>query len=349
MRLLNKMRLKIFSWLPLAFCLSPGLATDILTFENGDRLTGEIKKLADKQVSLKTAYAGTIQIEWQMLDGFSSDRRFEVEIERGRKYRGKVVLAGGKLEVATAEETISLPQDRVVGLVPRVEKGKRNLWREVEGTLDLGYNWTRGHSRLNQSSFLAKAAYQQGDYRISGNISSILSRQDDAAPTSRQTAGTRLDRFINPRLFYVALGSFERNDRQRLNFRTVLGSGLGWTLIRNKKAELSLIGGLSFTGERFRAGEELAAPPTTRSGGGLARVEWKVDLIDWIEFTSKLTAHPNLRDAEDYRLEYDGAIRLPLSKNLSWSLSFYDRFAHRPPVDVQRNDYGLVSALGISF
>ena len=78
-------------------------------------------------------------------------------------------------------------------------------------------------------------------------------------------------------------------------------------------------------------------------------VEWKAVLMDKIHLSSKLTAHPNLSGAEDYRLAYDGSLRLLLSKKLSWSLSFYDRFVSRPPVPVQRNDSGLVSAFGIAF
>jgi len=339
----------VFLWLLLAWGSAPGLAVDVLKMENGDRLTGEVKKVAGQRVFLKTAYAGTVQIDWLKLKEFSSDRRFEVEVESGRKYRGKLGLAEGKLTVESAKETVSVEKDRVVGLAPRAEKGEGSLWREVEGTLDLGYNLTRGHSRLHQSSLLATAEYDQGHYKISGGLSSMLSRHEDTDPTSRQAARIRLDRFIDPHLFHFALGNFERNDRQRLNYRTLLGSGLGWTLIKNKKAELALIGGLTFTGERFRRDEGVAASPNIRSGEGLAGVEWKVHLFDWIEFTSKLTTHPNLRDAEDYRLEYDGAMRMPLSKNLSWSLSFYDRYAHRPPVRVQRNDFGLVSAVGIHF
>ena len=350
MRLVQDIRPSIlFPWLLLACGPAPGLAVDVLTMKNGDRLTGEVKSVTGQRVFLKTAYAGTIRIDWLKLKGFSSDRRFEVEIDRGPKYRGKLVLAEGKLTVATAKETVTVEKDRVVGLAPKAEREKVSLWREVEGTLDLGYNLTRGHSRLHQSSFLAKADYDQGHYKISGDLSSILSQQDDAEPTSRQTARIRLDRFYNPQFFHFALGHFERNDRQRLNYRALLGSGLGWTLIKNKKAELSLMGGLTFTGERFRADEGVAAPPNIRSGEGLVGVEWKVELFDWIEFTSKLTTHPNLGDAEDYRLEYDSTMRMPLSKNLSWSLSFYDRYAHRPPVRVRRNDLGLISAFGIHF
>ena len=78
-------------------------------------------------------------------------------------------------------------------------------------------------------------------------------------------------------------------------------------------------------------------------------VEWKTVLRGRIQLSSKLLAHPSLASREDYRLAYDGTLRLPLSKNLSWSLSIYERFVSRPPVQVRRNDSGLVSAFGIGF
>ena len=350
MHLVNNMRPSIvFLWL-LLFCgPASGLAVDVLKMENSDRLTGEVKKVTGQRVFLKTAYAGTIQVDWLKLEGFSSDRRFEVEVERGRKYQGKLVLAKGKLTVATAKETVSVEKDRVVGIAPKAEKEEGSLWREVEGTLDLGYNLTRGNSQLDQSSFLAQGLYDRGHYKISGDASSIFGRQDDADPTSRQTVGLRVDWFVNPRVFRFALGTFEHNDRQRLNFRTVLGGGLGRTLLKTKRNELALLGGVTFTGERFRGESGTSESPVRRSGEGLAGVEWKTVLRKRIQLSSKLTAHPNLGSSEDYRLAFDGSLRLLFSKNLSWSLTFYDRFVSRPPVQVRRNDSGLVSAFGIGF
>lgn len=350
MHLVNNMRPStVFLCLLLACGTVSGLAADVLKMENGDRLTGEVKSLAGERVFLKTAYAGTIQIDWLKLEGFSSDRRFEVEVERGRTYRGKLGLAEGKLTVATATGTVSVEKDRVVGLAPKSEREKGDLWRQVEGTLDLGFNLTRGNSRLDQSSLLAQGLYDQGHYKISGDISSIFGRQDDAAPTSRQTAGLRADWFVNPRVFRFALATIEHNDRQRLNFRAALGGGLGRTLFKTRRNELALLGGVTLTAERFRGELETSQPPVRRAAEGLVGVEWKTLLRGGIQLSSKLLVHPSLASREDYRLAYDGTLRLPLSKNLSWSLSIYERFVSRPPVQVRRNDSGLVSAFGIGF
>ena len=350
MRLVNNICTAVFFLCLLLVCGSTTVfAAEVLKLENGDRLTGEVKRVVAQRVFLKTSYAGTIQIDWLKLDGFSSDRWFEVEVETGRKYRGKLVLNEGKLQVATTKETVSVQKDQVLELVPKTEKKVGSIWREVEGTLDLGYNLTRGNSQLDQSSFLAQALYDQGHYKISGDASSIFGRQDDSAPTSRQTAGARFDWFVNPQVFRFALGTFEHNDRQRLNARTVVGGGLGRTLVKTKRAELTLLGGVTFTGERFRGETGSTEPPVRRSGEGLVGVEWKTVLKNRIHLSSKLIAHPNLRSSEHYRFAYDGSLRLLFFKNLSWSLSFYDRFVSQPLVQVQRNDFGLISAFGIGF
>jgi hypothetical protein len=34
---------------------------------------------------------------------------------------------------------------------------------------------------------------------------------------------------------------------------------------------------------------------------------------------------------------------------MTWSVKLFDRFDSEPPLDVQRNDYGIVSAFGFSF
>ena len=37
--------------------------------QNSDRISGEIEKLEGKHLSVKTAYAGVIEIDWTMVQG----------------------------------------------------------------------------------------------------------------------------------------------------------------------------------------------------------------------------------------------------------------------------------------
>ena len=44
------------------------LEADTVLLVNSDRLSGEIQKLEDKRLYLRTAYAGVIEIDWSMVD-----------------------------------------------------------------------------------------------------------------------------------------------------------------------------------------------------------------------------------------------------------------------------------------
>ena len=110
--------------------------------------------------------------------------------------------------------------------------------------------------------------------------------------------------------------------------------------------------GLTVINEQFRL-EPDDSPPLhgPRSVEGLVAIDHKTTWIQGIDVTSKLSFLPNvLAQGGRFRLEYDGTVRVPLVKSFSWSLTLFDRFDSSPPQeDVQRNDFGVVSALGFSF
>ena len=343
----KKLQPKLFFSLFLVLFWTIQIIGDSLTLVNGDKLTGKIQYLSNKKILLKTSYAGTLEINWSMLDLLKSDDQFDVEVETGRLYRGKIFLSEGRLKITSNQKKVLLAQDLIIGITPQIEE-QRSSWQRVDGNLDLGYNLTRGNAHLNQSSLLANGEYKYEDYKITGDLASIFSRQDNADATSRQSADVRFDWFVNPQLFRFFLGSFEHNDQQQLNFRTTLGGGLGRTLIKRKNTELYLLGGVTFMAERFRQNNG-TRPSTTGSGESLTGLDLRADLFGWALFTSTISALPNLNALGQYRLEYDSTLRFPLFKNLSWSVSFYDRFISNPPTTVKKNDYGLISSFGIGF
>ena len=100
--------------------------------------------------------------------------------------------------------------------------------------------------------------------------------------------------------------------------------------------------------ERFRHNNE-NNPAITSSGESLTGLDLRTDLFGWVRLTNTISALPNLNALGQYRLECDSTLRFPIFRNLSWSVSFYDRFISNPPAAVKKNDYGLVSSFGIGF
>ena len=328
-------------------CTAP-LTADVVLLSNGDRLTGDVLELKSAKLSLKTGYAGTIEIDWREVKSLNTEGPFQLEDENGVRYQGTIRAGKQGVEVV-GPEVVSVDLSDVVGMTPGGEPP--GFWKVLAGSIDVGYNFIRGNSRLNQSSLAVQTEYRQERYRLSGSVTSLFSRQDDSEPTSRQTADARYDRYINPRRFSFVLAGFERDDRQKLNLRSRAGGGFGFALLQNQKTELSLLAGMTFINEQFRT--EPAAPPRARlsSAEALAGIEYKTTWIPGIDITSKLSFLPSVAIQRGrYRLEYDGTMRVPLVKGFNWNVTLFNRFDSAPPqAGVQRNDYGVVSALGYSF
>ena len=148
---------------------------DIVLTSNGDRLSGEIEKLANRRVSLRTNYAGTIEINWGMVDQLTTENVFEVELSTGFRYTGSLKILGEALEVRNEEEVYRLDLANVIGISPKKEEKEPGFWETVEGTLDLGYNFRRGNSKLNQSTLIARAERRTEARKMSYGLSSIYS------------------------------------------------------------------------------------------------------------------------------------------------------------------------------
>ena len=58
------------------------MISDSLILVNGDKLTGKIQNLSNNQISLKTNYAGTLEINWGMLDLLNSDKNLMWKLKR---------------------------------------------------------------------------------------------------------------------------------------------------------------------------------------------------------------------------------------------------------------------------
>ena len=335
--------------LPLTLLLlaATGARADTVVLTNGDRLTGEIQKLSGGKLLLKTTYAGGIQIDWKMIDKLTTEAPVEVEVQSGKRYTGKIQSADGGMEIVTADKRTPLTPPQVVAM-SRVSDGGPGFWQRLEGDVDVGYNLTRGNSRLTQSSVGLDGQYRKPGYKVQASASSIFSRQNDAAATSRQSANLRYDKFLGLRLLAFAVGGLERNDRKRLNLRSTAGGGFGWRLQKTQNSELSVLAGLTYTNEQFQAAADGIAPGDS-FGEGLLGLEWNTTPFDRVRFTTSLSGRPSLAGSGRYRIEYDSSVRISLISRFTWSLRLFDRFDSDPPIAVQRNDYGLVSAFGFAF
>ena len=79
--------------------------TDVVFFQNGDRLTGEVKSLERGRLRFKTDATDTISIEWDDVAYLSSDRNIQVETDEGQRFLGHLNRASNASAVIIATES----------------------------------------------------------------------------------------------------------------------------------------------------------------------------------------------------------------------------------------------------
>lgn len=321
---------------------------DTVTVDSGDQLNGEIRKLEDGKLHLATTYAGTILIDWEKVTELISTGTFQLETETGRRLRGRVKLKDGSVQVAGEDDTLAAAT--LVTEIVRYESNKPpGFWETLDGGVGIGYSFSGGNSKQSQASLTSRGDYRRANYAIHGDLNSIFATLDDAQRQSRHSLNTRYDRFLSPHIFAFGIGALERNNRQRLDLRSRLGGGFGWNVVKERNRTFDVLGGFTYTNERFRAKEgELL--PRKSTGEGLFGFEWASSALLGVQLSTRLTAHPNFVQRGRYRIEYDSGAQIPLVAGFEWNVSLFDRYDSRPPQEnVQRNDYGMISTLGFSF
>ena len=172
---MNAMRISII----LAFALasiasSPAFArekTDVVWLVNGDRITGEIKRLERGVLRLKTDSLGTVNIEWEDIQRFESVYEFQFERSDGKRVTGALVAVPNsqKLGVTGEEGTVTFERENVV----RISQIEETFWERVSGSMTFGYSFTKA-SDVGQGNLGIRATHRTEIRSFSVDGSTII-------------------------------------------------------------------------------------------------------------------------------------------------------------------------------
>jgi hypothetical protein len=321
---------------------------DVVLLTNGDRLSGEIQRLEESSLALKTTYAGVVEIDWKMVAKLDTDRAFNIEVDTGLRLEGSFVESEEGLLVITDERQVALDPSQLIEMEPVAEESPESLWEKVDLSLDFGLNVTKGNSELRQTSAGVHGVYRSEKRQLKADLTSLFSREPHADTISRHHLALRYDRFISPAVFWYGLSAFERDERQLLNLRSTLGGGFGRKLKWTRSTHVSILGGFNYVNEKYKY-EDGTQKPRTSTVEAVAGLEMEKTVAGKVKLFANVAAHPDLFTRGRYRLNMDAGVRMPLWGFLTWNLRVFDRFDSKPPTDVLRNDCGLISSFGFSF
>ncbi len=320
------------------------LKTDILSLDNGDTITCEIKQMEQGLVSVKTDYLrGTVAIKWIHVQHIETEQLFEVEAVDGSKYFGAISAADSDLTmtVVTNVGDITVAHGDVVRIAPIDE----TFWQRLRGDVDFGLTAKKANDE-KQYNLAASMSYRTREYRVSANVSSFVSLYGENPSTARHDLSIGFRRALRGKWFWSAATKFENNQELGLDLRTTLAGGGGRFIIQNNHSELSWTAGLAGNEEWYAGAED----PKINLEGFLL-LEYLYFLFGNHETSISISGivMPSFSSSDRVRYSLDAKYRHEFVKDLYFALGLVADYDSEPPVEAERTDWNFTTSLGYSF
>ncbi len=158
--------------------------TDVVIFNNGDRLTGEVKSLERGRLRFKTDATDTISIEWDDVTFLSSDQNIQVETEQGRWILGHLSRANEEYRIIVEAQSgpVELASSSVVLISPIEERGISRL----DGDITAGYNFTKA-SEVTQFQLGLDMDFRTETRIVSLSVDTVTSDSETNESSQRQS------------------------------------------------------------------------------------------------------------------------------------------------------------------
>lgn len=321
---------------------------DTITMKNGDRLTGEIKRLEQGVLYVATDYfSGNVGVDWLQVAKVESTANYQIVLSDGQRLTGKI----SKREVQSAEELdfkVSAPSGEVPisgTNVVQIGSQKQNFWRQLQGNIDLGYNYTSGNSQSSLSTS-ANAEYIAPRWGSGASYNASYSGQSGGTATNLFQVQAFGERFLNRNSYLIGLSDFLHSSQQDLVLRTTLGAAYGRYFVRNNTNEFRWLVGGDYTRASYQSG---LAQPIQQNGELLLGTEYRLFHFDRYSMQSQLLLFPGLSDLGRIRMTANGTFNVKLSNNFHFDFSLWDNLDSRPPLNAKKNALGLSTGLGWTF
>lgn len=342
------------AWLACAWALGTGTfgvawsapKTDVVTLSNGDRITGEIKKLERGLLVLKTDALGTVEIEWPEIVRIESGQLLEIEQNDHRRYVGHVAGTDGEGNVLLASQhgdgVSPVPMPGMVAITPLSE----GAWLDrVDGRASLGFSAASANGD-RQVSLSAEMSYRDESHRFDASYAGARTKSEHNPELRQQSAEALYRWFPHERRFWAIIGSATTNDELDLELRSLFGAGVGGYWLRDSWRELWGLVGLAAIRERYRGGDGRHHLEAVLQGN-LEIFRFDDPRIDVI---TRLAVYPSLSVGGRVRSEWSLRARAELVKDLYYELSYMRSQDNKPPGgDGRLVDWSLVSSFGYKF
>lgn len=323
----------------------PALAqkTDIVILTNGDRVTGEIKKLEAGILQYKTDTMGTVNIEWRFIRTIITDKQQVIETAEGDRWLGKLQKPEDSedVQIVTVRGPVDIAPQDVVSVWP-VEA---TFLDKMDLSFSLGFDYAKSTGIAifsGASDFLYRTDSRVFDATLRSNIT----RQEEVEDQNRLELRFSYQRLLEDWRFRSLISSYEANDAIGLDRRVTGGGAFGRYLSKTNRNWLNVYAGAIGNLERSVGGEDTSSIEAVLGTG------WRYFKYDSPErvLDTSLSVFPSLTESGRWRGDLRSTFKLELVSDLFWTMEFYATYDAKPRDEIaEKSDYGIITGLGWSY
>ena len=317
--------------------------TDVIILKNGDRLTGEVLRMRQGKLQIKTDDAGTLSIEWDKTASITTAARYDVTLQDGTRLLGRLrPNAAQTLDIVADDgSAAAVSMERMVSL----DKVNATFLKRIDGSLDFGGSYTNS-SGVADAFFDMDATLRRPADFYGVSFATNLTRQPEAPETSRYALNVSYTRARQDGWLASSFGLFERNEELGIAFRGTGALALGRYLTRSNHVEMLLMGGLS-------SGREIPVDDDAVTNvDALVMTDLSVFTYDYPTTRVDLGVliFPSLDDPGRVRINANAKVKREIFRDFFIAVTGYDAFDNKPrAADARRNDFGASLSFGWTF
>ncbi|MEM9333374.1 MAG: DUF481 domain-containing protein [Pseudomonadota bacterium] len=217
--------------------LSPAAVADMVFMKNGDRISGEVKRIWDGDLFIDPEYGDEFSVELVQVLRIESDREFEVELPDHSEITGRFSTnaQGDPVFLSESSSRPLTPQD-----IEELEEPEDFFDWSLRS--DLSWSLSRGNTRTDNLLWQADGNIKLGDHRHELDLRYDRQEQESVLNKEQQNALYLYSWFFTDPWFFAAGVGYERDPIRGLTSRITPGLGLGYQVFEdaNRLLEVSL-------------------------------------------------------------------------------------------------------------
>jgi len=199
------------------------VSADVLVLHNGDRITGEVKRIWDAEITIEPAYSDEFLVDLPAVHHIESERDFEIEFDDGTKVLGQFagVDDDGNQVVRVGDESVSFP------LAAFFELDEPEDAFDWDSNVEFSAALNSGNTNTYNTKMKADTTVRFSDHRHIGELTFFREQVGGLTTQERDLFRYSYNWLFRDPLFFSTNLSFERDPIIELGQRIILSAGIG--------------------------------------------------------------------------------------------------------------------------